>query len=284
MPKHAVYISHSQADNAVIDRYVSALQARGFDVWYDRASLRAGDSASDVIERELTRRTAFVAFLSPSALASNWVTLETDAYFSLVRADPSRLFLAVLIAPCEIPMLLRNYRYLDAIRMPFNQVIDALALALTAPDESAIPLSRGVERDQALAKPVPHVFVSHSHKDNEFAMRLVDDLREAGVDVWVDVADVKHGNFIELIDAALAKCEWFVLVQTPNAIHSKAVRMETNAALNLVLQDRMRDVIPVIAAPCEPKEVPPMWSALHFYDATRDYASALKGVLRALDA
>lgn len=105
------------------------------------------------------------------------------------------------------------------------------------------------------------------HKDNEFAMRLVDDLRKAGVDVWVDAADVKHGNFIELIDAALAKCEWFVLVQTPNAIHSKAVRMETSTRLNAALQERIRNVIPVIAAPCEPEEVPPMRSALRFYDA-----------------
>lgn len=73
-----------------------------------------------------------------------------------------------------------------------------------------------------------------------------------------------------------------MLVQTPHALRSPAVRTEVNAALTLVWQKRIRAVIPVIAEPCEPKDVPPTWSTLHYYDASRDYADALAGLLAAV--
>ncbi len=129
----------------------------------------------------------------------------------------------------------------------------------------------------------PRVFVSHSHKDDAFTARFVTDLRAAGVEVWVDVADVRHGDFMTRINEALVHCEWLVLVQTPDSLRSPAVRTEVNAALNLVWQQRMRAVIPFIAAPCDPHDVPPTWSTLHHYDATLDgYQPALAKLLSAL--
>ncbi len=129
----------------------------------------------------------------------------------------------------------------------------------------------------------PRVFVSHSHKDDALTTRLVADLRAAGVVVWVDVADMQHGDFMQRINEALTQCEWLVLVQTPNSLASPAVRTEVGAALNLVWQQRMRDVIPFIAAPCDPRDVPPMWSTLHHYDATIDgYEAAVAKLARAL--
>ncbi len=128
----------------------------------------------------------------------------------------------------------------------------------------------------------PRVFVSHSHRDNEYTQRLVDDLRAAGADVWVDIADLRDSDFMERINAALANCDWVVLVQTRNSLASQAVRMEINAALNLVLQRRIRAVIPFIAESVSQADVPPTWSTLHHYDASVNYSQALTGLLRAL--
>ena len=128
----------------------------------------------------------------------------------------------------------------------------------------------------------PRVFVSHSHRDDAFTERLVRDLRAAGADVWVDLSNIHYNDFLESINDALAQCEWLVLVQTPHALRSPAVRTEVNAALTLVWQKRIRAVIPVIAERCESKEVPPTWSTLHYYDATREYHEALAGLLNAL--
>ncbi len=40
----------------------------------------------------------------------------------------------------------------------------------------------------------PKVFVSHSHVDDAFAERLVDDLCAAGADAWLDKTDLGAGN------------------------------------------------------------------------------------------
>lgn len=129
---------------------------------------------------------------------------------------------------------------------------------------------------------VVHVFVSHSHKDEDLTQRLVIDLHQAGAEVWVDTAGLDHGNFMQRIDEALARCQWLVLVLTPNAITSEYVKQEVYAALLRVNQGFMRAVIPMLAAPCSPGTIPPQWDALQRYDATQDYAGALSGLMRAM--
>jgi formylglycine-generating enzyme required for sulfatase activity len=128
----------------------------------------------------------------------------------------------------------------------------------------------------------PRVFVSHSHQDEDFTQRLVADLRTAGAVVWVDVADIRHGDFMRRIDEALDQSEWLVLVLTPAALASSYVRSEVDAALHLVHQGRMRDVIPILAAPTLPNTIPPLWGVLQRYDATRDDQAAVTGVCHAL--
>jgi formylglycine-generating enzyme required for sulfatase activity len=128
----------------------------------------------------------------------------------------------------------------------------------------------------------PRVFVSHSHQDDAFTQRLVTDLRAAGAVVWVDVADISQGDFLQRINEALEQSEWLVLVLTPAAVASPYVRSEVDAALHLVHQGRMRDVIPILAAPTPPHTIPPLWGVLQRYDATRDYRAAVAGVCHAL--
>ncbi|HEU5438933.1 MAG TPA: TIR domain-containing protein [Ktedonobacterales bacterium] len=135
---------------------------------------------------------------------------------------------------------------------------------------------------QTASKPFPHIFVSHSHRDDAFTSRLVADLRRAGAEVWVDMTGMDPGNFMQRISQALDTHEWMVLVLTPAAIGSQYVQEEVFTALHRVKQGRMHGVIPVLAAPCTSGTVPSLWDALHRYDATRDYDAALQGVLRAM--
>ena len=40
---------------------------------------------------------------------------------------------------------------------------------------------------------MPKIFISHSSKDNDFAAKLADALREHGAEVWIDLADIPAG-------------------------------------------------------------------------------------------
>src|SRR5258708_7268772 len=128
----------------------------------------------------------------------------------------------------------------------------------------------------------PQVFVRYSHANSAFMEMLVRDLTQAGAHVWVDRDGIRDGNIVDQMNEGLKQAEWLVLVQTPDAIASPYVKAEVNAALHRVLKGQMRGMVPVIAAPCPPPHVPPLWSSQQYYDATQDYRGALDGLLRVL--
>lgn len=105
----------------------------------------------------------------------------------------------------------------------------------------------------------PRIFVSHSHKDEAFTETLVADLRQAGANAWMDNTDLGAGDFQERISQALSDCEWFVLVLTKDALESKWVRLEVNAAIRLRNQEQVHDLIFLKAGPLEDHELQPLW-------------------------
>jgi TIR domain len=121
----------------------------------------------------------------------------------------------------------------------------------------------------------PKIFVSHSTKDTAFASTLVNDLNTAGAQAWMDVNDLGAGNFQANISKALADCEWFLLVLTPNALSSDWVRMEVDAAIRLKHQKRIKELIFIKAADVDHTDFPALWGVFNVFDATADYATAL---------
>jgi hypothetical protein len=128
------------------------------------------------------------------------------------------------------------------------------------------------------------IFVSHHHSPEEdiFTHRLVSDLRAAGADVWVDEDSVQSDSFIQRINQGLSERDWFVLVMTPDALGSRWVMREVDAAFNLVNSGQMQSIIPIVAEPCPDADIPPLLRPLQRYDATSDYPLALSKLLRAL--
>lgn len=124
----------------------------------------------------------------------------------------------------------------------------------------------------------PRIFVSHSHQDDAFTLRLVADLKRAGAAVWVDVVNVGAGDFLDRINEALDACEWVVLVLTSHALSSPWVKQEINAAIRLKHQSRIRDIIPIQVGHVE--KIPPLWGVFNIFDATTDYAAARDAILR----
>ena len=126
------------------------------------------------------------------------------------------------------------------------------------------------------------VFVSHSNADNEFTRRLVADLRNRGATVWVDFDDIDTGDFAATINQGMDNCDWMVVVLTPASLKSKWVVMEVNAAMNMKADGYLKGVVPIVAAPFQPVDLPPIWRTLQRYDATEDYDRAFNGLCKAL--
>jgi formylglycine-generating enzyme required for sulfatase activity len=131
-------------------------------------------------------------------------------------------------------------------------------------------------------KPLPAIFVSHSHADNETCDRYVDALRAQGLDVWYDRSNLQDGHiFSEEIQQELQRRSVLVVILTQKALESFWVRMETNAYLGLMAHDNSRILLPVRIGPCE---VPPFMNTLKWIDAvSMTFEDTLTAIFRVLD-
>lgn len=107
-----VFPSYASQDRAVVQPFLEALDAAGFQV-FSAAGLAAGDRWADRIKSELevaAREGWVLAFLSASSLSSEWVMHELGTARNL-----GARFVPVLIEP--LPMLpsgLSSVQYFDA--------------------------------------------------------------------------------------------------------------------------------------------------------------------------
>jgi len=94
---------------------------------------------------------------------------------------------------------------------------------------------------------VTHVFISHSHLNDDFVNRLAADLRAAGVQTWVDHENILPSqDWDDAVAAALEACEAMILVLTPRAVDSKNVKVEWSYFFDLD-----KPIYPVILEPCK---------------------------------
>ena len=94
------------------------------------------------------------------------------------------------------------------------------------------------------------VFLSHSSKDRSFVVRLARMLRQHKIKYWYSATHIAGAKqWHDEIGRALARCEWFLVVLTPDSVRSAWVKRELLFALN---QDRYNErIIPILRKPCE---------------------------------
>ena len=144
----------------------------------------------------------------------------------------------------------------------------------TAPRVELLPEASKSQRDPR------QVFISHAHEDAEFAHRLAGDLQKRGWRVWIAPESIRPGEkWVEAINRGLEESGAFALVLTPAAIKSRWVKDETNVAIELEHEGRVR-FVPLDVENCD---VPPLWRAYQRVSFCGDYVSGLRSLVFALD-
>lgn len=76
-----------------------------------------------------------------------------------------------------------------------------------------------------------HVFISYSHKDQEYAVQLAQTLEMEGYHAWIDNRGIDYGaHWPQAIQEALDTCTAFIVVMTQNAYESPWVQNELSRA------------------------------------------------------
>ena len=100
------------------------------------------------------------------------------------------------------------------------------------------------------AKSLPkEVFISHAHRDRAFVKRLVQVLQAHQIKYWYSPKHIAGAQeWHDEIGKALVRCDWFMLVLSPQAVKSKWVVHEYFYAFDT---DRYTGrIVPVLYKPC----------------------------------
>ena len=126
-----------------------------------------------------------------------------------------------------------------------------------------------------MANDSPDAFFSYCRADAEFAIKLAQDLKSAGANVWLDQIDIELGTPWDLaVEGALNKAPCLLVILSPVSVDSQNVRDEVSFALS-----KQKRVIPILYRECD---VPFRLARLQRADFSADYARGFEALTRAL--
>lgn len=121
------------------------------------------------------------------------------------------------------------------------------------------------------------IFLCHSGNDKPFVRRLCTDLRQYGLECWIDETEIKVGESIrEKIEEGISRSDYLAIILSNNSIASPWVAKELDAAF--IRQTRQRGVfiLPVLIETCQ---IPPLISGLKYADFRTSYSAGIADIL-----
>jgi hypothetical protein len=110
-----IFISYSASDASEAHLMASALQARGYNVFFDKENLGAGQSYDGKIERAVHSADLFIFLLSPEAIEPGRYTMSELGYAQQRWPNPDRYILPVMVRAVDlnnVPDYLRAVSFL----------------------------------------------------------------------------------------------------------------------------------------------------------------------------
>lgn len=128
----------------------------------------------------------------------------------------------------------------------------------------------------------PHpkeVFLCHSSLDLRFAAQIVETLKRHGVRVWHSHAEIVGGMlWHDEIGHALRRCDWFVILLSPDSVNSFWVKHELTYAIRQKRLDGR--IVPVVFRPCDYEQLSWTFDSYQLVDFTEDFEKGCRALLR----
>lgn len=128
----------------------------------------------------------------------------------------------------------------------------------------------------------PHpkeVFLSYSSVDREFANRIAELLRRHYVPVWHSPTSIAGGqHWHDEIGDALERCDWFVILLSPDSVKSVWVKRELVFALEEKRYNKR--IVPVVFRACNYRQLSWTLSSRQLVDFIEDFDSGYRALLR----
>ena len=120
------------------------------------------------------------------------------------------------------------------------------------------------------------IFCSYARVDTEFVLKLANDLRSAGVRLWIDQLDIPPGDrWDSAVENALMASSCLLVVLSPASVISQNVLDEIAFAL-----ENKKKIVPVLHSRCA---IPFRIQRLQYIDFTATYNHGFAQLLRTLN-
>lgn len=130
------------------------------------------------------------------------------------------------------------------------------------------------------------IFVSYLQTGNQEetlnVQRLIADMQAAGADIVIDNepdSDAQTGKYLH---REMGRCDYLILVQTPQSLQSPRVQRTANLAAQMVAEQHLKGVLRFIATPSENESEPFPWNMFPAMAAHQGYPNVRDRLLQAV--
>ena len=96
------------------------------------------------------------------------------------------------------------------------------------------------------------VYISYSHLDKEFALKLEKSLKAQGIETWIDVFDLNAGdNIFAKIQSGINECDYIITILSKNYVNSQWTLQELEAFEMRDVTNGTNTIIPILIEDCE---------------------------------
>ena len=119
------------------------------------------------------------------------------------------------------------------------------------------------------------LFFSYARADSEFVLKLAEDLRSAGTNLWLDQLDIPGGvRWDDAIEEALKASPYFLVVLSTVSVTSDNVKDEISFGL-----ENHKTIVPILYKDCD---IPFRLKRLQYIDFRVDYDNGFKRLVQTL--
>jgi hypothetical protein len=125
------------------------------------------------------------------------------------------------------------------------------------------------------------LFLSHSHRDRVFVVKLTQFLQKQRIHYWYSETAIRGAKqWHDEIGKSLRRCNWLVIVLSPHSVKSKWVKHELLFALN---DKRYNErIVPLLLKSCKHEKLSWTLSSFEFVDFSKTFAAGCKDLLKSL--
>jgi len=124
------------------------------------------------------------------------------------------------------------------------------------------------------------IFISYASSDRAFAKSLAIDLKEVGLNPWLDEWEILVGDsIVQKVSSGLENTRFLVLVLSKHSIQSKWVENEWQAKYWDEIKEKKVFILPVLLEDCE---TPTLLKQKKYADFTENYNEGLDSLIFAI--